>query len=308
MTTTNIQLRYTEDEYIKPPHGFCPGCGAALALRYFLKAVGDKIVLIIPPGCTAPAVIGKLEHKGVPIDTIGSPFGNVSIIAGGVKSALVLSGDTETQVVGWAGDGATFDIGFGAVSAAAERNEDIIYVCYDNEGYQNTGNQRSSASPWQTINTTNPAGMPKMEFKKDIMSIMAAHAIPYAATASVAFPDDLMRKAERAKGMTGFRFLHILTPCTQGWGFPMNLTVELARMAVHTKIFPLFEVENGVKYTINKKPKGTPLSEYTKLQKRFRFLSDEALKELENITEERWKRLQYFAGYNNGDKDKGDKE
>ena len=170
MTTIEIPLKYTKtDEYIIPPHGFCPGCGVALGIRYFLKAIGDKVILVQPPGCTAPSVMRALIHNGKPIDNIGSPFGNTAMFAGGAKSALVAQGDTETIVATWSGDGATFDIGFGALSAAAERDDDILYVCNDNEAYQNTGNQRSSASPWMTINTTNPAGFPKMEFKKDII-------------------------------------------------------------------------------------------------------------------------------------------
>jgi pyruvate/2-oxoacid:ferredoxin oxidoreductase beta subunit len=144
-----------------------------------------------------------------------------------------------------------------------------------------------------------------MEFKKDIMSIMAAHAIPYAATASIAYPDDLMRKAKKAKAIQGFRFLHILTPCPQGWGFPLHLTVELARLASHTKVFPLFEVENGVYVTINKKPKGLPLSKYTQIQNRFRDVTDEALLELEKIIEQRWRRLLYLAGYGHCDSHSG---
>jgi pyruvate ferredoxin oxidoreductase beta subunit/2-oxoisovalerate ferredoxin oxidoreductase beta subunit len=302
MTTIDVPLKYTStDEYIKPPHGFCPGCGAALAIRYFLKAIGDKVILVMPPGCTAPSVIRALEHNGEPIDTVGSPFGNVAFIAAGIKSGLIAKGDTETQVIGWAGDGATFDIGFSAVSAAAERNDDIIYVCYDNEAYQNTGNQRSSASPWRTINTTNPPGAPKMEFKKDIMTIMAAHVIPYAATATVGFPDDLMRKAQKAKSIKGFRFLHILTPCPSGWGFPAHLTLELSRLAVDTKVFPLFEVEDGVNFVINRQPKGIPPSKYTRPQQRFQYLTDEVLLEFERMTEQRWKRLLFLAGYKKKD-------
>ncbi len=179
MNTTEVQLRYNDTEYMKSPHGFCSGCGVVLALRYFIKVMGEKVVIVMPPGCASPGVLfptRSLVHENGLIDTVACPFGSTAIFAGGIKTALLAKGNDETEVIGWAGDGATFDIGFGGVSAAAERNEDFIYVCYDNEGYQNTGNQRSSASPWQTINTTNPSGMPKMEFKKDIMSIMAAHA------------------------------------------------------------------------------------------------------------------------------------
>jgi len=150
MNMTERTLRYSDIEYIVPPHGFCPGCGVALAIRYFLKAIGEKVVLVTPPGCASPAVLfpkRSLVREGRLLDIVACPFGSAAIFAGGIKTALMARGDLETQIIAWAGDGATFDIGFSAVSAAAERNEDIIYVCYDNEAYMNTGSQRSSLPP-----------------------------------------------------------------------------------------------------------------------------------------------------------------
>jgi len=223
------------------------------------------------------------------------------MLAGGMKSALLAQGDTETVVVAYTGDGATFDIGFAAVSASAERNEDILYACNDNEAYQNTGNQRSSAAPWLSTNTTNPVGAAKQEYKKDIMGIMMAHAIPYAATATIAFPDDLMRKAEKAKNTKGFRFLHLLDPCPTGWGFNSDLTIEMSRLAVETRVFPLFEVDNGVNMTINYQPKGTPLVEYLRPQRRFREITEEQVAEFQRNVDRRWKRLLYLAAYKDSD-------
>jgi len=300
MNTTETQLRYTDDEYIQPPHGFCPGCGVALALRYFLRAIGDKIVLVMPPGCASPSVLfpkRSLIRDGKLLDIIACPFGSTSFMAGGIKTALEARGDTETQVVAWAGDGATFDIGFGAVSAAAERNENIIYVCYDNEAYMNTGNQRSGATPWGAKTATNPPPDSKNENKKDIMWIMMGHYLPYLATATIAYPDDLMAKVKKAKAMSGFRFFHILTPCIPGWGYRSELTVKVSKLAVQTKLFPLYEIENGTKITINKKPKAKRLEEYIKPQGRFRHLTSDDVNQMQSLVEKRWERLNWLADF-----------
>ena len=154
------------------------------------------------------------------------PFGSTATLAGGVKSGLTAKGDLTTEVVAWAGDGATFDIGFQGLSAAAERNEDIVYVCCDNEAYMNTGNQRSSATPGNVLTSTNPDPAPKSESKKDIALILAAHNIPYLCTANIAYPDDFMRKVKKAKEIEGFRFFHVLCPCATGWRFPYPVHCE----------------------------------------------------------------------------------
>ncbi len=298
MTTINVPLKYSNtEEFITPPHAFCAGCGLALALRYCLKILGDKIVMVNTAGCTGPGAGRSMVHNGKPIDSIGSPFGNIAMFAGGISTALKAQGDDETLVVGWGGDGATFDIGFGGISASAERNEDILFICVDNEGYQNTGNQRSSASPWMSTNATNPAGFTKMEFKKDIDTILAAHRIPYAAAASVGYPEDLMAKVAKAKSKKGFRFIHIFVPCPSGWGCASELTMEIARLAVDTKVFPIFEVEDGVNMTITRQPKGLPLSDYIKTQRRFSGMSDEDMARFEKSVEQRWQRLQFLASY-----------
>ena len=299
MTTIETPLKYSNTpEYIVPPTGYCPGCAFGLSLRYFLKAIGPKVIIHTLPGCFGSR---RLEYSGKPIDLTGSPCGNAASFCAGLSSALEAQGDTETVVVPWTGDGATFDIGMGAVSAAAERNDNMLYVCNDNEAYQNTGNQRSSASPWMTTNATNPNSAPKMEFKKDVDAIMAAHRIPYLATVTVGFPEDFMSKVEKARSIRGFRFLHILNPCPAGWGFPSEKTLELARLMVETKVFHLFEVEGGVKYTVNYEPKGLPLLEYIKPQQRFRNMSAEDLAKFKRDVEERWRRLQFLASYKESD-------
>lgn len=307
MTMTEIPLKYSsKEEYVRSPKGgsgACAGCGMPLALRYFLKGVGEKVIFVSTAGCVMPIIIDLAtakpitEHEGRSIPWLFVPFGSTAICAGGVKAGYMARGDTETEVVVWAGDGAAFDIGFGGLSAAAERNEDILYVCYDNEAYMNTGIQRSSATPWGATTTTNPFPAPKGENKKDATIIIAEHGIPYVATATIAYPDDLIRKAKKAKDMSGFRFLHILTPCPSGWQFPSEWTVKMSRLAVETKVFPLFEVENGRTYTINKEPEGVPLEKYLKIQGRYKHLNSEQIAKLQKDADERWDRLQWLAGY-----------
>lgn len=295
MTTIHVPLKYTNSpEYIIPPTGYCPGCAAGLALRYFLKASGPDVIIHTLPGCFSSR---RLEHEGRMIDITGSPFGNAASYCSGVSRALEAQGDTKTTVVAWTGDGATFDIGLGALSAAAERNENILYICNDNEGYQNTGNQRSSASPWMSATTTAPSGNNKLEVKKDVDTIMASHGIPYMATVSVGYRDDFMRKIEKAMKIRGFRFIHMLNPCTSGWGFASEKTIELARLVVDTGVFPLYEVENGVKYTINHGPKGVPLADYVRPQKRFNDMTDADLAVFEKDIANRWKRLRFLETY-----------
>jgi pyruvate ferredoxin oxidoreductase beta subunit/2-oxoisovalerate ferredoxin oxidoreductase beta subunit len=295
--------KYTKEEYILPPHGglsSCSGCGMVLALRYFLKTIGDKVVFVTTAGCAMPTLLNPkciLEYKGEPIPSIFVPLGSTAICAGGLKSAFTARGDRETQVVVWAGDGAIFDIGLGGVSGAAERNEDIICVCYDNESYMNTGNQRSSATPRGVKTATNPPPMLKMESKKDIMSIMIAHDIPYAATATIAYPDDLIKKVEKAKRTVGFRFLHILTPCVTGWQYPSRWTVRMSYLAVETRVFPLFEVEHGLMYRINREPRGIPVEEYTRKQGRYKDLTPGELIEFQKKVDDRWNRLNWLARY-----------
>jgi pyruvate/2-oxoacid:ferredoxin oxidoreductase beta subunit len=199
-----------------------------------------------------------------------------------------MRGNDETTVMAWAGDGGTFDIGLQALSGAAERNEDIIYCCYDNEAYMNTGIQRSSGTPWGAWTTTSPRERPKSRPKKDILSIMAAHRIPYAATASVAHPVDLMEKMTKARGIRGTRFIHILAPCPPGWKTESDETIDLARMAVRARIFPLMEVEDGSRWRFTVEHPGDPIEPYIRRQGRFRHLSDEDISRIQDEVDARW--------------------
>ncbi len=281
----------SEKEYLHPGHFACQGCGGALAMRYVLKAMGEKTILVIPACCWS-VIDGPFPHSSAKVPIFHTAFETAACTASGVKASLEIQGDMETQVVAWAGDGGTFDIGIQALSGAAERNDDILYCCYDNEAYMNTGIQRSSATPWGTWTTTTPEKHPKSQPKKDIVAILAAHRIPYAATASIAYPGDLLSKVEKAKGLKGTRFLHIFAPCPTGWRMSPDLMVKAARLAVETKVFPLYEVENGERWILNRVPHDhVKVGEYLKLQGRFSHLTEQDISFIQTNVEREWKRL-----------------
>jgi len=259
-------------------------------MKLALRALGPDTMLVIPACCWA-ILAGGYPQTPLKVPVLQTGFATTAAAASGLRAALDIRGDTKTTIVGWAGDGGTFDIGFQALSAAAERGEDIIYICYDNEAYMNTGVQRSSSTPFGTSTTTTPGKGWKRTQKKNIVEIMAAHRIPYAATASIAYPDDLMRKVKKAASIrSGLRFLHIYASCPTGWGFPSDLSVKVARMAVATRAFPLYEVEDGVRYTINEGG-DRPVSEYLGAQGRFKHLGQPVITDIQTHLDEEWKRL-----------------
>ncbi|MCP4583223.1 MAG: pyruvate synthase subunit beta [candidate division Zixibacteria bacterium] len=251
----------------------CPGCGEKILIRHVLDVLGPETVIICPAGCGA-VTDGVFPHSISPVPFLHVPFGATASGAAGVRAGLDMSGREDTTVLAWAGDGATFDIGMGPLSAVAERNENILYICYDNEAYMNTGIQRSSATPPGSWTTTTPAERLKAEPKKNIDFIMAAHKIPYVATCSPAFIDDMKAKVARAKSMTGFRFLHMYSPCPPGWKADPEDSITLARLAVECNMFPLFEIKNGENYNLTYNPTGIPVSEYLELQGRFRYIGN----------------------------------
>ncbi len=275
-------------------HLACPGCGAAIAMRFVLKGLGEKAVLAIPASCWS-IIAGPFPYTALKVPLLHTAFETGGAVASGIRAALDARGDSDTQVVTWAGDGGTFDIGLQALSGAAERNENILYVCYDNEAYMNTGVQSSGATPLGAWTTTTPTGSPKPTRKKDIMQIMAAHRIPYAATASIAYPEDLVRKVRKATSVQGTKFLHIYAPCPTGWKVPSEISVKLARLAVQTRIFPLYEVEDGERYTINLEPVGYLVDEYFRIQGRFKHLSREDLDRIQEQVDRNWERLKALA-------------
>jgi pyruvate/2-oxoacid:ferredoxin oxidoreductase beta subunit len=274
-------------------HLACAGCGAAVAMRLTLKALGEKAVMIFPASCWS-IIPGPWPHSSIRVPVIHAGFVTGGATASGVRAALDIRGDRETVVTVWGGDGGTFDIGLQALSGAAERNEDFLYICNDNEAYMNTGTQRSSATPRFAWTTTTPVQQPKENPKKDIMAIMADHRIPYAATATIAYPEDFLQKMEKARGLRGTRFIHLLSPCPPGWKIPSELTVKLSRLAVRSRVFPLYEIENG-RYALQEEPHALPVREYLRLQGRFGHLTDSEIETIQKTVDAEWERLQRRA-------------
>ena len=284
------QLKVTDQDYFIPGHLGCPGCGAAIAIKFALKALGEKIIMVIPASC-ASIIVGPYPHSAVDVPVLHTAFATAGAAASGVRAALDMKGDSETTVLSWAGDGGTFDIGFQSLSGAVERNEDCIFVCYDNEAYMNTGVQRSSSTPFGVRTTTTPGQDWKKTRKKNIMETMAAHRIPYAAAASIAFPEDLIAKFKKAKEKRGgSRFIHIFASCATGWGAPSDMSVKIARLAVQTNIFPLYEIEDGTRYTLNYKG-DCRVEDYLQTQGRFKHLGEEDILQIQGMVAEDWSNL-----------------
>ncbi len=289
------KIEIPSSENLGRGHLACAGCGAAGAMRLTLKALGEKTVLIFPASCWS-IIPGSWPHSSIRVPVIHAGFVTGGATASGVRAAMDIRGYHDTVVAVWAGDGGTFDIGIQALSGAAERNEDFIYICNDNEAYMNTGTQRSSATPRFAWTTTTPAHHPKEDQKKDIMAIMADHHVPYAATATIAYPEDLLRKMEKARQIRGTRFIHLLSPCPPGWKAPSELTVKLSRLAVRSRIFPLYEIENGT-YTVQEESSknNVPVREYLRLQGRFSHLKNPEIENIQKSVDEQWDRLQKRA-------------
>jgi pyruvate ferredoxin oxidoreductase beta subunit/2-oxoisovalerate ferredoxin oxidoreductase beta subunit len=222
-----------------------------------------------------------------------SAFEIAAPTAAGIANALKILGKTDIQAVAFAGDGGTFDIGLAALSGVTMNNDDIIYVCLDNEAYMNTGIQVSSATPSFAWTGTTPKGNPRR--KKHIMDIMAAHYNPYSATATIGFPHDLRRKIAKVKGIRGTKFIHMLVPCPTGWRMASDLSPDVSRLAVETNIFPLYEVEDGVRYTINHEPLKLPVEEYLLKQGRFKHLKKEEIQRIQKDADDEWNKLKYKA-------------
>ncbi|MCD6431448.1 pyruvate synthase subunit beta [Candidatus Bathyarchaeota archaeon] len=280
-----------KEEYLLKGNTACAGCGAAISLRLLFKALGNKVILVVPACCTS-VIPGPFPYTSFAVPVQNILFEATGATASGVVAALRQRGIKDVTVVGWAGDGGTFDIGIQALSGAAERGTDFIYICYDNEAYGNTGVQRSGATPYGAWTTTTPSG--KKERKKRITMIMAAHRIPYVATACPSYPMDFINKLRKAKEMKGTRFIHILSPCPTGWRYDTSKTIEIGRLAVQTGMWVLFEIVNG-KFKLNPpssglvdKAKRKPVREYLKLQGRFRNLTESDIEKIQRMVDEDW--------------------
>lgn len=299
MTTEDTELtklRRAQPRFqgIVSGHRACLGCGEALATRLVVEASGPDILIANATGCleifTTP-----WPESAWRVPWIHSLFENTGAVAAGMEAALKAQGKP-TKVLAFAGDGGTFDIGFQALSGMLERGHDVLYICFDNEAYMNTGIQRSSSTPHSAMTTTSPPGqtrMGKRHLKKDIISIVASHHIPYAATSSVAYPSDLRQKVRRAMNITGPTFLVVHSPCPLGWGHDGALSVEVARLAVQSGLMPLIELERGEVTGAMPIRSPKPVTDYLKLQKRFQHLFADNAKAREEL-----EHLQALADYN----------
>ncbi|MEI8173984.1 MAG: thiamine pyrophosphate-dependent enzyme [Deltaproteobacteria bacterium] len=279
-------------EYMLPGNRACQGCGLSLAYRYVLKALRENTILTIPASCLT-VLHGLYPITSVTIPCVNCTFASTAASASGLVAGLNALNRTDITVVAVAGDGGTYDIGIQALSGAAERGTDFIFVCYDNEGYMNTGTQRSSATPLGALTTTTPV-LTKQQHKKDMMRIMEAHDLPYLATASSSYPLDLYDKFVKAKRIKGTRYLQIAAPCPPGWAYPPKDTVKIGRLAVETGIVVLFEIENGKfrftgrSKTIAERGNKIPVVNYVERQGRFRKMSEEQLRQIQKWVDVRW--------------------
>jgi len=276
-------------EYFTPGHKSCQGCAEALAVRLVAKALGSNVVVGCATGCME-VVSSAFPHTSWAVPWMHVAFENAAAVISGVEAgykALIRKGklaDKGTVFLGMAGDGGTADIGFQALSGALERNHDMVYVCYDNEAYMNTGIQRSSATPFAATTTTSPAGKVKfgqMTWKKNMPEIAAAHGIPYVATACASYPMDLIKKVEKAARIKGPAYVHILSVCPTGWRIGSEKAIWIGRLAVETGVFPLYEVTNG-RYKLSLESEMRPIEEYLKPQGRFRHLTPDLIKQIQD--------------------------
>lgn len=279
-------------DFLRPGHAACPGCGLALGMKLVFQAMGPRTIAVVVPSC-AGSIGGVYPITAYGVATFHSAFEIAAPTAAGIANALKIQGKDDIQVVAFAGDGGTFDIGLQSLSGVAKNNDDIIFVCLDNEAYMNTGIQVSSATPSDAWTVTTPKGNPRR--KKNIMEIMAAHYNPYSTTASIGHPEDLLRKIAKAKSLRGTKFIHMLTPCPTGWRTSSDIAPELAILAVETNIFPLYEIENGKQYTINHQPRRLPVREYLSKQGRFKHLTEEQIRAIQTEVDDEWERLLQYS-------------
>ncbi len=274
------------EELMEPGHTACHGCGATLAMRYVLKALGKNTVVSVPAACWA-VIPGAIPNRTLDVPMVYTPFAATGASISGLREAFDIQGKEDCNVVGFAGDGGTADIGLQSLSGAMERGHNVFYIMYDNEAYMNTGVQRSGSTPYGAETTTTPVGKDrnfKRQQKKIIADIMMAQGVPYVATATIAYPEDLIRKIENAKKTRGPKFIQILSPCPTGWYFPPEKSVEISRLAVKSGIFPLYEYREG-KLKVTRQSAPADVKEYVSAQSRFAHLDDSDIERIKDYAD-----------------------
>ncbi|MDR3592733.1 MAG: thiamine pyrophosphate-dependent enzyme [Negativicutes bacterium] len=274
-------------------HKACGGCGGSLAIRLALKVLGPRTYSAVPPNCMA--TVGFIfPHMTFFTNAMITPFAATGAVLSGIEAGARALGIKDFSAVGFAGDGGTADIGIQALSGAIDRGDRIIYICYDNEAYMNTGIQKSGLTPYGTKTTTSPAGVNKpgsTRPKKNMFEIVAAHGIEYAATASMGYPEDYIRKLEKAKAAQGTSYIHILAPCPTGWGYDSALSVAIGKEAVDCGLWYLAEYENDG-FVLNKNPgEFLPVNEYLGKQSRFSHLTDEDFATITTMRDTKWAKI-----------------
>jgi pyruvate ferredoxin oxidoreductase beta subunit len=290
MVTNARELTNTEYFY---GHRACAGCGGSLALRLAMKVLGPRTFVAIPANCMA-AVSFLYPQISFTTNSMITPFPATAAVLSGIEAGSKALGSRDYNVVGFAGDGGTADIGIQALSGTIDRGDRVIYVCYDNEAYMNTGIQKSGLTPFGARTTTSPAGenLPgAVGRKKDMFEIVAAHGIEYAATASIGYPEDFLKKMGKAARCTTTSYVHVLAPCSTGWGFPVEQTVEMGKLAVDCGLWYLAEYENE-EFTLNRKPKEfSPIEDYLKKQARFRHLKEKEISSIVSGRDKKWEKI-----------------
>ena len=289
-------MEIPDEEFIYPGTRACAGCSMALIYRIALKALGPKTIITVPASCLT-VLHGMQGFCTTKVSVLHTPFATTGASASGIVASLEDKGlADDVNVVAFAGDGGTVDIGIQSLSGAVERGTNFIYACYDNEAYMNTGVQRSGSTPYGAYSTTTPNG--KRGYKKNMAKILEAHGIPYVATAISSYPLDLYEKFKNAMKINGPKYIHILAPCPPGWGYNPKDSIEIGRLAVQTGFWPLYEVIEG-KFVLSKDSskyldpqKRKPIIEYLNTQKRFKSISDEDIERHQSYIEDQWKQIQ----------------
>lgn len=293
----------TKTENFAAGHRACIGCGEALAVRLACKAIGSNVIVVNATGCME-IVSSQLPYTSWRIPWIHTIFENTAAVASGIEAGLKvmvrkgIRDDRGTKVVAIAGDGATTDIGLQALSGALERGHDFLFICFDNEAYMNTGIQRSSSTPFGASTTTSPVGKKssgQFTWKKNMPAIVAAHDVPYVATACPSYPFDMMNKVKKGLDTPGPAYIHVLSVCPTGWRCPPDLAVRMGRLAVETGVFPLYEIEAGRYKLTFDLPQFRPLNDYLKLQGRFRHLSPEQIDKIQARVIEEYNKIKEKA-------------
>lgn len=285
-----VTVKNISDDELFFGHKACGGCGGALAVRGALKVLGRRSVAVVPAGCMS-AVAFNYPQLCFANNAIISTFAGTASMMTGIEAGLRALGKKDFQVVGFAGDGGTGDIGIQALSGAIERNDNVLYICYDNEAYMNTGIQKSTLTPFGARTTTTPVGSKvqgNRSFKKNMFEIVAAHGITYAATASVGYLPDFLNKVEKAAKIQGTKYIHVIAPCPTGWGIKTEDCIEVAKEVVDCGLWYLAEFENG-EFKLNKRPKEfTRIDSYIKRQGRFKHMTDEDIENVVKARDQKW--------------------